>query len=65
MGKKAKEHRRRVQARNARIKAEQNAFKKRMNQIMEQQIAQIKESEKNSETETSNDGEPVQPTISF
>ena len=39
MGKKAKEHRKKVQARNARIKAEQNAYNKRMNQMMEQMMS--------------------------
>ena len=42
MGKAAKEHRKKVQARNARIKSEKNMVQKLFNESMKQQIEEHK-----------------------
>lgn len=42
MGKKAKEHRKKVQARNARIKAEQNKMKKMYTEMFNKQMEEMK-----------------------
>lgn len=42
MGKKAKEHRKKVQARNARIKAEQNRMKKMYTEMFNKQMEEMK-----------------------
>jgi hypothetical protein len=42
MGKKDKEHRKKVAARNERIKIEQNAMQKFMNESMKRQIEDLK-----------------------
>ena len=42
MGKKAKEHRKKVEARNQKLKAEQNAFQKLFNESMKTQIEEMK-----------------------
>lgn len=43
MGKKAKEHRKRVQKRNDRIKSEQKRYEKMMNDAMTKQIEMMKQ----------------------
>ena len=50
MGKRAKEHRKRVQARNAKLKAESNRQKKIFEKVMEEQIELMK-SKMSGETE--------------
>ena len=50
MGKRAKEHRKRVQARNAKLKAESNRQKKIFEKAMEEQIELMK-SKMSGETE--------------
>jgi hypothetical protein len=42
MGKKAKEHRKKVEARNQKLKAEQSAFQKLFNESMKAQIEELK-----------------------
>jgi hypothetical protein len=42
MGKKAKEHRKKVAARNLKLKAEQSAFQKLFNESMKTQIEEMK-----------------------
>ena len=43
MGKKAKEHRKRVQKRNDKIKSEQRRYEKMMNDVMTKQIEMMKQ----------------------
>jgi DNA-binding FrmR family transcriptional regulator len=43
MGKKAKEHRKKVAARNQQIKAAQNAYQKMMNEQMQKYLADLRE----------------------
>ena len=43
MGKKAKEHRKRVQKRNDKIKSEQKRYEKMMNDVMTKQIEMMKQ----------------------
>lgn len=45
MGKKAKEHRKRVQKRNDRIKMEQRRYEKMMNEMMAKQMELLKQQE--------------------
>lgn len=45
MGKKAKEHRKRVQKRNERIKMEQRRYEKMMNEMMAKQMELLKQQE--------------------
>ena len=55
MGKKAKEHRKKVAARNQRLKSQQNAMQKLFNESMRQQIEALKqqrEAEMSGTTET-------------
>ena len=55
MGKKAKEHRKKVAARNQKIKGQQNAMQKLFNESMRQQIEELKkqrEAEMSGTTET-------------
>ena len=53
MGKKAKEHRKRVQKRNNQIKLEQRRYEKMMNDAMAKQIEMMKQQfEKSQVTET-------------
>jgi hypothetical protein len=42
MGKQEKEHRKKVEARNQKLKAEQNAFQKLFNESMKTQIEEMK-----------------------
>jgi hypothetical protein len=42
MGKKAKEHRKKVEIRNQKLKAEQNALQKLFNESMKAQIEELK-----------------------
>ena len=55
MGKKSKEHRKKVAARNQRIQGQQNAMQKLFNESMRQQIEELKkqrEVEMSGETQT-------------
>ena len=55
MGKRAKEHRKKVVARNQKIKGQQNAMQKLFNESMKQQLEELKkqrESEMSGETQT-------------
>ena len=55
MGKKAKEHRKKVAARNQRIKGQQNAMQKLFNESMRKQLEELKkqrEAEMSGETQT-------------
>ena len=55
MGKKAKEHRKKVEARNARIKAEQSSMQKLFNESMRRQLEELKkqrEAEMSGDTQT-------------
>lgn len=55
MGKKAKEHRKKVAARNQKIKGQQNAMQKLFNESMRQQLEELKkqrEAEMSGETKT-------------
>ena len=55
MGKKAKEHRKKVAARNQKIKGQQNAMQKLFNESMRQQLEELKkqrEAEMSGETQT-------------
>lgn len=55
MGKRKKEHRRKVAARNQRIKTEQSAVQRLFNDAMKQQLEklkELKESEMSGETQT-------------
>ena len=55
MGKKAKEHHKKVAARNQRIKTEQTAMQKMFNESMKQQLEELKkqrEAEMSGETQT-------------
>lgn len=44
MGKKEKEHRKKVVARNQKIKSAQNAYQKMMNEQMQKYLADLRES---------------------
>ena len=55
MGKNEKEHRKKVAARNLKLKAEQNAFQKLFNESMKQQLEELKkqrEAEMSGQTQT-------------
>ncbi len=55
MGKRDKEHRKKVEARNQRLKSQQNAMQKLFNESMRQQIEELKkqrEAEMSGETQT-------------
>ncbi len=55
MGKRDKEHRRKVAARNQRIKSEQSAIQRLFNDAMKQQLEKLKEqkdTEMSGETQT-------------
>ena len=52
MGKRAKEHRKKVAARNQKIKGQQNAMQKLFNESMRQQLEELK---KQREVEMSGD----------
>jgi hypothetical protein len=55
MGKRDKEHRRKVAARNQRIKSEQSAVQRLFNDAMKQQLEklkELKEAEMSGDTET-------------
>lgn len=56
MGKKAKEHRKKVAARNQRIKTQQTAMQKLFNETMKQQLEELKKQreaeEMSGETQT-------------
>lgn len=51
MGKRKKEHRKRVQKRNERIKQVTTSFQKKLQQIMDLKLEQLKELEKENITE--------------
>jgi hypothetical protein len=55
MGKKAKEHRKKVAARNQKIKGQQNAMQKLFNESMKTQLEELKkqrEAEMSGQTQT-------------
>lgn len=55
MGKRAKEHRKKVAARNQKIKGQQNAMQKLFNESMRKQLEELKkqrEAEMSGETQT-------------
>jgi len=55
MGKNSKEHRRKVEARNARIKAEQSSMQKLFNESMKRQLEELRkqrEAEMSGDTQT-------------
>ena len=55
MGKKAKEHRKKVAARNQRLKSQQTAMQKLFNESMKQQLEELrkqKETEMSGQTQT-------------
>jgi hypothetical protein len=59
MGKKAKEHRKKVAARNQQIKAAQNAYQKMMNEQMQKYLADLRENalkQQEQEGEVQNNG---------
>lgn len=51
MGKRKKEHRKRVQKRNERIKQVTTSFQKKLQQIMDLKLEQLKELEKENKSE--------------
>ena len=59
MGKKDKEHRKRVQKRNDKIKSEQKRYEKMMNDAMTKQIEMMKE--KFAESQSDNNQTTEQP----
>jgi hypothetical protein len=54
MGKREKEHRKKVQKRNERIKQETTNFQKQLKKIMEGKLEELKSETNNQETENSN-----------
>lgn len=57
MGKKDKEHRKKVAARNQQIKAAQNAYQKLMNEQMQKYLSDLQEAaKKQKESEIQNTG---------
>lgn len=54
MGKREKEHRKRVQKRNDRINAQKRAYEKMMKLMMEQHVASLKENQNASSAITEN-----------
>lgn len=67
MGKAAKEHRRRVKARNERLKVQENVRKKMLTQMFEQYTEQLKQEREaaTSATTTENDMGFIQPDTSI
>ncbi len=63
MGKKEKEHRRRVKARNERLKGIENARKKMLEQMFEQYKNQLMEESEAASATTENNSGPVQSTF--
>ena len=57
MGKNAKEHRKKVAARNQKLKGQQNAMQKLFNESMRQQLEELK---KQREVEMSGDTQTIQ-----
>jgi hypothetical protein len=57
MGKAKKEHRKKVAARNQKLKAQQNAMQKLFNESMRQQLEELK---KQREVEMSGDTQTIQ-----
>jgi len=63
MGKRAKEHRKKVQKRNARIKQMQTSFNNKLQKMLTEKLEEYQkeiESKKNSD---SNDGETFEPEV--
>ena len=52
MGKRAKEHRKKVAARNQQIKGQQNAMQKLFNESMKKQLEEIKKMTESGATES-------------
>lgn len=65
MGKAAKEHRRRVKARNERLKVEENIRKKMLTQMFEQYTEQLKQEREATSATTENDMGFIQPDTSI
>lgn len=61
MGKATKEHRRRVKARNARLKQEENIRKKMLTQMFEQYTEQLKQEGETASATTETDLGFIQP----
>jgi len=57
MGKRDKEHRKKVEARNQKLKAQQNTMQKLFNESMRQQLEELK---KQREAEMSGDTQTIQ-----
>lgn len=60
MGKKAKEHRKRVQKRNDRIKSEQKRYEKMMNDVMTKQIEMMKQKFEESQVTENNESQTTE-----
>ena len=60
MGKRAKEHRKRVQKRNDRIKSEQKRYEKMMNDVMTKQIEAMKQKIDESQPTENNESQTTE-----
>lgn len=60
MGKRAKEHRKRVQKRNDRIKSEQKRYEKMMNDVMTKQIEMMKQKFDESQPTENNESQTTE-----
>ena len=60
MGKRAKEHRKRVQKRNDRIKSEQKRYEKMMNDVMTKQIETMKQKIDESQPTENNESQTTE-----
>jgi hypothetical protein len=60
MGKRAKEHRKRVQKRNDRIKSEQKRYEKMMNDVMTKQIETMKQKIDESQPTENNENQTTE-----
>lgn len=60
MGKRAKEHRKRVQKRNDRIKSEQKHYEKMMNDVMTKQIEAMKQKIDESQPTENNESQTTE-----
>lgn len=60
MGKKAKEHRKRVQKRNDKIKSEQKRYEKMMNDVMTKQIEMMKQKFEESQVTENNESQTTE-----
>ena len=60
MGKRAKEHRKRVQKRNDKIKSEQKRYEKMMNDVMTKQIEAMKQKIDESQPTENNESQTTE-----